>query len=65
MLLYISIAERVRDRGFHSVICSDDCSKHSKPYRHITLILVNMISTDVLPSDIFNILASILGRCGK
>ena len=28
----ISIVERLRDRGFDSIICFDDFSKHSKVY---------------------------------
>ncbi len=64
-LIGISIAERVRDRGFDSVICFDDFSKHSKSYRQISLILAKIPSRDAFPSDIFNIHASILERCGK
>ncbi len=64
-LIGISIAERLRDRGFDSVICLDDFSKHSKSYRQISLILAKIPSRDAFPSDIFNIHASILERCGK
>ncbi len=64
-LIGISIAERLRDRGFDSVICFDDFSKHSKSYRQISLILAKIPSRDAFPSDIFNIHASILERCGK
>ena len=39
-LIGISIAERLRDRGFDSIICFDDCSKHSKSYRQISLIIM-------------------------
>ena len=38
-LIGISIAERLRDRGFDTTICFDDFSKHSKSYRQISLIL--------------------------
>merc|ERR1711933_147 len=58
-LIGISIAERLRDRGF------DNFSKHSKSYRQISLILGKIPSRDAFPSDIFNIHASILERCGK
>jgi len=64
-LIGISIGERLRDRGFDSVICFDDFSKHSKSYRQISLILAKIPSRDAFPSDIFNIHASILERCGK
>ena len=64
-LIGISIAERLRDRGFDSIICFDDFSKHSKSYRQISLILGKIPSRDAFPSDIFNIHASILERCGK
>jgi len=43
----------------------DDFSKHSKSYRQISLILAKIPSRDAFPSDIFNIHASILERCGK
>jgi len=64
-LIGISIAERLRDRGFDSAICFDDLSKHSKSYRQISLILAKIPSRDAFPADIFNIHASILERCGK
>lgn len=64
-LIGISIVERLRDRGFDSIICFDDFSKHSKSYRQISLILGKIPSRDAFPSDIFNIHASILERCGK
>ncbi len=64
-LIGISIAERLRDRGFDNVICFDDFPKHSKSYRQISLILAKIPSRDAFPSDIFNIHASILERCGK
>ncbi len=64
-LIGISIAERLRDRGFDTIICFDDFSKHSKSYRQISLILAKIPSRDAFPSDIFNIHASILERCGK
>ncbi len=64
-LIGISIAERLRDRGFDSIICFDDCSKHSKSYRQISLILAKIPSRDAFPSDISNIHASISERCGK
>ena len=64
-LITISISERLRDRGFNNVITFDDFSKHSKSYRQISLILTKIPSRDAFPSDIFNIHASILERCGK
>ena len=64
-LIGISIAERLRDRGFDSIICFDDSSKHSKSYRQISLLLSKIPSRDASPSDISNIHASIPERCGK
>ena len=64
-LIGISIAERLRDRGFDTIISFDDFSKHAKSYRQISLILAKIPSRDAFPSDIFNIHASILERCGK
>jgi F-type H+-transporting ATPase subunit alpha len=61
----MSIGERLRDRGFDTTISFDDFSKHSKSYRQISLILAKIPSRDAFPSDIFNIHASILERCGK
>ena len=37
-LIGISIAERLRDRGFDTIIRSDDSSKHPKSYRQISSI---------------------------
>ena len=54
-LIGISIAERLRDRGFDTIICFDDFSKHSKSYRQISLILAKIPSRDAFPSDISNI----------
>ena len=56
----ISIAERLRDRGFDCSICFDDLSKHSKCYRQISLILAKIPSRDAFPADIFNIHSSLL-----
>jgi len=64
-LIGISIAERLRDRGFDCCICFDDLSKHSKCYRQISLILAKIPSRDAFPVDIFNIHSSLLERCGK
>lgn len=64
-LIGISIVERLRDRGFDTIICFDDFSKHSKSYRQIGLILGKIPSRDAFPSDISNIHAPILERCGK
>jgi len=64
-LIGISIAERLRDRGFDCCICFDDLSKHSKCYRQISLILAKIPSRDAFPADIFNIHSSLLERCGK
>jgi len=64
-LIGISIAERLRDRGYDSSICFDDCSQHSKTYRQISLILAKIPSRDAMPADIFNIHSSLLERSGK
>ncbi len=64
-LIGISIVERLRDRGFDTIICYDDSSKHSKSYRQISSILPKIPSRDAFPSDIFNIHAPILERGGK
>ena len=64
-LIGISIAERLRDRGFDTIITFDDSSKHSKSYRQISSILAKIPSRDASPSDISNIHASISERCGK
>jgi proton translocating ATP synthase F1 alpha subunit len=61
----ISIAERLRDRGFDTVICFDDSSQHAKSYRQISLILAKIPSRDAFPADISNIHSSLLERCGK
>lgn len=64
-IISISIAERLRDRGFDCCICYDDCSQHSKSYRQISLILAKIPSRDAFPADIFNIHSSLLERSGK
>ena len=64
-LLGISIAERLRDRGFDTIIPFDDSPKHSKSYRQISSIPAKIPSRDASPSDIPNIHASILERGGK
>ena len=64
-LIGISIAERLRDKGFDCCICFDDCSQHSKAYRQISLILGKIPSRDAFPADIFNIHSSLLERSGK
>ena len=64
-IIGISIAERLRDRGFDCCICFDDCSQHSKSYRQISLILAKIPSRDAFPADIFNIHSSLLERSGK
>ena len=61
----ISVVERLRDRGFDTVICFDDFSQHAKSYRQISLILAKIPSRDAFPADIFNIHSSLLERCGK
>ena len=55
MIIGISIAERLRDRGFDTIICFDDCPKHSKSYRQISPIPAKIPSRDAFPSDISNI----------
>jgi len=64
-LIGVTMAERVRDRGFDVCICFDDLSKHSKSYRQLSLILDKIPSRDAFPADIFNIHSSLLERCGK
>ena len=64
-LIGISIAERLRDRGFDSIIRFDDSPKHPKPYRQISLVLAKIPSRDASPSDISNIHAAISERGGK
>ena len=64
-LIGISIAERLRDRGFDTIIRPDDSSKHPKSYRQISLIPAKIPSRDAFPSDISNIHASIPERSGK
>jgi len=63
--LGISIAERLRDRGFDSLICFDDFSKHAKSYRQVCLLLGRVPSRDAYSADIFNIHSSLLERSGK
>lgn len=64
-LIGVTIAERMRDRGFDACIAFDDCSQHSKAYRQISLILAKIPSRDAFPADIFNIHSSLLERSGK
>ncbi len=64
-LIGISIAERLRDRGFDTIIRFDDSSKHPKSYRQISSIPAKKPSRDASPSDISNIHASISERRGK
>lgn len=64
-VLGVSICERLRNKGYDSIICIDDLSKHSKSYRQLSLILGKIPSRDAFPSDIFNIHSSLLERCGK
>ena len=64
-LVGISIAERLRDRGYDVLISFDDLSKHAKTYRQISLLLGKIPSRDAYPSDIFNVHSSLLERAGK
>ena len=64
-LIGISIGERLRDRGFDTIIRFDDSSKHPKSYRQISSILAKIPSRDASPTDISNIHASISERGGK
>lgn len=64
-LVGITIAERLRDRGFDVLIGFDDLSKHAKSYRQISLLLGKIPSRDAYPSDIFNVHSSLLERAGK
>jgi len=61
-LIGVTIAERLRDRGFDVVVCFDDLSKHSRSYRQISLLQNKIPSRDAYPSDIFNIHSSLLER---
>ena len=58
----VSIAERLRDRGFDCCICFDDLSKHSRSYRQISILQNKIPSRDAYPSDVFNIHSSLLER---
>ena len=64
-MIGISIAERIKDRGFDVVICFDDLSKHSRSYRQISLLQNKIPSRDAYPSDVFNIHSSLLERAGS
>ena len=61
-LIGISIAERLRDRGFDCCICFDDLSKHAKSFRQISLLQSKLPARDAYPADIFNIHSSLLER---
>jgi F-type H+-transporting ATPase subunit alpha len=58
----ISIAERLSNRGLHTLICFDDLSKHAKSYRQINLILGVIPSRDAYPAAVFNVHSSLLER---
>ena len=64
-MIGISIAERIKDRGFDVVVCFDDLSKHSRSYRQISLLQNKIPSRDAYPSDVFNIHSSLLERAGS
>ena len=64
-LVGIPIIERLRDRGFDSILCSDDPSKHAKSYRQIPLIPAKIPRRDASPADIPNIHPSSSERCGR
>ena len=64
-MIGISIAERIKDRGFDVVLCFDDLSKHSRSYRQISLLQNKIPSRDAYPSDVFNIHSSLLERAGS
>jgi hypothetical protein len=61
----MSVAERLRDRGYDVLVCFDDLSKHAKAYRQISLLLGKIPSRDAYPSDIFNVHSALLERAGK
>jgi len=63
--LGITVSERLRDRGFDSLICFDDLSKHAKCYRQVSLLLGRVPSRDAYSSDVFNIHSSLLERSGR
>jgi F-type H+-transporting ATPase subunit alpha len=63
--LGITIGERLRDRGFDSLICFDDLSKHAKCYRQVSLLLGRVPSRDAYSADVFNIHSSLLERSGR
>ena len=59
-LIGVSIAERLRDRGFDRCIRSDDLSKHSRSYRQTSPLQNKIPSRDAYPSDVFNIHSTLL-----
>ena len=61
-LIGVSIAERLRDRGFDRCIRSDDLSKHSRSYRQTSPLQNKIPSRDAYPSDVFNIHSTLLER---
>jgi F0F1-type ATP synthase alpha subunit len=63
--LGMTIGERLRDRGFDSLICFDDLSKHAKCYRQVSLLLGRVPSRDAYSADVFNIHSSLLERSGR
>jgi F-type H+-transporting ATPase subunit alpha len=63
-LIGVTMAERLRDRGFDVLLMMDDLSKHARSYRQISLLSSRIPSRDAYSADIFNVHSSILERVG-
>jgi F-type H+-transporting ATPase subunit alpha len=61
----IVLAEKLKLKGFNSVLCFDDINAHAKSYRQISLVLAKIPSRDAYPADIFNIHSGLLERICK
>jgi F-type H+-transporting ATPase subunit alpha len=61
----VVLAERLKLKGFNSVIAFDDINAHAKSYRQISLVMAKIPSRDAYPADIFNIHSGLLERICK
>jgi F-type H+-transporting ATPase subunit alpha len=61
----VVLAEKLKLKGFNSVIAFDDINAHAKSYRQISLIIAKIPSRDAYPADIFNIHSGLLERICK
>lgn len=61
----VVLAEKLKMKGFNSVIAFDDLNAHAKSYRQISLIIAKIPSRDAYPADIFNIHSGLLERICK